>query len=80
MYKLALARSMVAFSEELREKDPDKYREYLTKVLSEIHQDPLRHRVDPNVKKNSRGIERGMDNVLKVAESIVKLSKDISNL
>lgn len=78
-YKLALARSMVAFSEELREKDPDKYREYLAKVLSEIHQDPLRYRVDPNVKKNSSGIEKGMDNVLKVVESIVKLSKDIPN-
>lgn len=78
-YKLALARSMVAFSEELREKDPEKYREYLAKVLSEIHQDPLRHRVDPNAKKNSSGIEKGMDNVLKAAESLVKLSKDISN-
>ena len=78
-YKLTLAKSMIAFSEELREKDPERYREYLSMVLSEIHQDPLRHRVDPNAKKNSSGIEKGMDSVLKVAESFAKLSKDISN-
>lgn len=78
-YKLALARSMVAFSEELREKDPEKYREYLAKVLSEIHQDPLRHRVDPNVVKNSNDIEKRLDSVLKAAESLVQLSKGISN-
>lgn len=43
-YKLTLAKSMVAFSEELRDKDPEKYKDYLTKVLEEIHQDPLRVR------------------------------------
>jgi len=43
-YKLTLAKSMVAFSEELRDKDPEKYKNYLTKVLEEIHQDPLRVR------------------------------------
>lgn len=36
-YKRTLAQSMVAFSEELREKDSERYREYLSMVLSEIH-------------------------------------------
>lgn len=36
-YKRTLAQSMVTFSEELREKDSERYREYLSMVLSEIH-------------------------------------------
>ena len=44
-YKSVLSKSMVAFSEELREKDPERYAEYLSTVLREIHQDPLRKRV-----------------------------------
>ena len=47
-YKLRLAQSMVAFSEELREKDSEKYKEYLSNVLKEILKDPLRIRIDPN--------------------------------
>lgn len=43
-YKSVLSKSMVAFSEELREKDSEKYAEYLSTVLREIHQDPLRKR------------------------------------
>lgn len=50
-YKLRLAQSMVDFSEELREKDSEKYKEYLSSVLKEILKDPLRIRIDPN--KNS---------------------------
>ena len=36
---------MVAFSEELRTKDAERYAEYISTVLREIHQDPLRKRV-----------------------------------
>jgi len=43
-YKSVLAKSMVAFSEELRVKDTTRYAEYLSTVLREIHQDPLRKR------------------------------------
>ncbi|MDR0810890.1 MAG: hypothetical protein LBN23_01235 [Paludibacter sp.] len=43
-YKTVLAKSLVAFSAELREKEPEKYAEYLSTVLKEIHQDPLRKR------------------------------------
>lgn len=78
-YKLTLAKSMVAFSEELREKDPERHREYLSMVLSEILQDPLRHRVDPNVKETSGGFEKKLDSVRKLLETLAKVSKDVSN-
>ena len=78
-YKLTLAKSMVAFSEELREKDPERHREYLSMVLSEILQDPLRHRVDPNMKETSGGFEKKLDSVRKLLESLAKVSKDVSN-
>lgn len=78
-YKLTLAKSMVAFSEELREKAPERHREYLSMVLSEILQDPLRHRVDPNVKETSGGFEKKLDSVRKLLESLAKVSKDVSN-
>lgn len=41
-YKTTIAKSMVAFSEELRNKDPERYAEYISTILKEIHQDPLR--------------------------------------
>lgn len=43
-YKAVLTKSIVAFSEELREKDEKGYSEYISTVLKEIHQDPLRKR------------------------------------
>lgn len=43
-YKTTIAKSMVAFSEELRGKDPERYAEYISTILKEIHQDPLRKR------------------------------------
>ena len=79
-YKLALSKSLVAFSEELRDKDQDKYKEYLSMVLREILQDPLRHRVDPNSAKNTNLGKASLDNVVKLAENVVKLSKDISQV
>ena len=44
-YKTVLAKSIIAFSEELRDKSPERYTEYLSAILKEIHQDPLRKRV-----------------------------------
>lgn len=79
-YKLALSKSLVAFSEELRDKDQDKYKEYLSMVLREILQDPLRHRVDPNAAKNTNLGKASLDNVVKLAENVVKLSKEISQV
>lgn len=43
-YKTVLSKSLIAFSEELRDKSPDKYSEYISVVLNEIHKDPLRKR------------------------------------
>lgn len=43
-YKAVLSKSIVAFSENLRVNDPEKYAEYISTVLKEIHQDPLRKR------------------------------------
>ena len=70
-YKLTLAKSMIAFSEELREKDPERYREYLSMVLSEIHQDPLRYRVNPNAKEESKSDVLVSEEALKFTERIL---------
>ena len=43
-YKAVLTKSIVAFSEELRVNDEKGYSEYISTVLKEIHQDPLRKR------------------------------------
>lgn len=37
-------KTTIAFSEELRSKDPERYAEYISTILREIHQDPLRKR------------------------------------
>jgi hypothetical protein len=71
-YKLALAKSMVAFSEELREKDSERYKEYLSTVLNEILKDPLRIRIDPNKNKTTKG------EVLLSNESFATFGKIIS--
>lgn len=58
-YKTVLAKSIIAFSEELRDKSPERYTEYLSTILKEIHQDPLRKRVqDKEVVslKDSKGL------------------------
>lgn len=43
-YKTTIAKSIIAFSEELRTKDSERYAEYISTILKEIHQDPLRKR------------------------------------
>ena len=43
-YKTTIAKSIIAFSEELRGKDTERYAEYISTILKEIHQDPLRKR------------------------------------
>ena len=61
-YKTVLAKSIIAFSEELRTNDnntSDYYKEYISTILKEIHQDPLRKRVqDKEVVslKDSKGL------------------------
>lgn len=43
-YKAVLSKSIIAFTEEIKKRDDSKVASYLEKVLSEIHQDPLRKR------------------------------------
>ena len=46
-YKLTLAKSIVAFTEEIKKRDDKQVPIYLSKVLDEIHKDPLRPRSKP---------------------------------
>lgn len=59
-YKTTIAKSIIAFSEELRDKDSEKYSEYISTILREIHQDPLRKRGkdkdDFTLSKDSTGL------------------------
>ena len=64
-----LAKSMVAFSEELRDKDPEKYKDYLTKVLEEILQDPLR--VRPKEVEDLEAIDTSVLNRINELASII---------
>lgn len=41
-YKAVLSKSIIAFTEEIKKRDDAKVAEYLTKVLDEIHKDPMR--------------------------------------
>lgn len=46
-YKAVLAKSIVAFTKEIKKRDESKVAEYLTTVLNEIHKDPLRRNEKP---------------------------------
>lgn len=50
-YKSVLAKSIIAFTEEIKKRDDKKVADYLSKVLDEIHKDPLRTR-DNKEEKN----------------------------
>ncbi len=43
-YKVVLSKSILAFANKIKDIDKDKVAEYLTKVLSDLHQDPQRDR------------------------------------
>ena len=79
-YKLALAKSMVAFSEELREKDSERYKEYLSTVLNEILKDPLRTRIDPNKNKTTKGDTALSNESLAGIEKIISLIQQVSHI
>ena len=78
-YKLALAKSMVAFSEELREKDSERYKEYLSTVLNEILKDPLRTRIDPNKNMTTKGDTVLSKELLAGVEKIISLIQQASH-
>lgn len=58
-YKAVLSKSIVAFTDEIKKRDEQKVAQYLTKVLDEIHKDPLRGREnadDKNIGLNATEI------------------------
>ena len=73
-YKTTIAKSIIAFSEELRDKNPERYAEYLSTILKEIHQDPLRKRgkdKETITFKDSRGI---IEKVIELLQSAINKS------
>lgn len=65
-YKVVLSKSILAFSNKIKELDKDKVAEYLTKVLSELHQDPLRDR------KSSKKKEIDLNSINQFSEILSK--------
>ena len=72
-YKTVLAKSIVAFSEELRQGDDKNYSEYISVMLKEIHQDPLRSR---GKDKDSEVEIKGTFGLL---ERLVEMAKGLKN-
>lgn len=64
---------MVAFSEQLKD-DPEKYKEYLTTVLRETHQDPLRKRNKPDEDKEPSEL------MIKTVDMVNTLLKKVPNI
>lgn len=79
-YKLRLAQSMVAFSEELREKDSEKYKEYLSSVLKEILKDPLRIRIDPNKSSTTKSDVLISKDTLPLLEKLISLAQKATHI
>jgi len=71
-YKTILSRSIVAFSNKIKEVDEDKVAEYLNMVLSELHQDPLRSRRNS---KNDKGFN--LDEANKYVEFAERVKKNL---
>jgi hypothetical protein len=71
-YKVVLTKSILAFSNKIKEIDDTKVAEYLTQVLNELHQDPLRSRKS---EKNSKS-EMDLDKIDKFLEIIKKVKPE----
>jgi len=66
-YKLVLAKSIVAFAQEIKKHDPKKAAEYMNDVLSEINKSPI-----PNSKEKSEGITSSNIGLIEKIIDIVK--------
>lgn len=65
-YKLVLAKSIVAFAQEIKKHDPQKAAEYLNNVLEEINKSPI-----PNGKEESEGItSKNVGLIEKIIEAV----------
>lgn len=71
-YKTTIAKSIIAFSEELRDKSPERYTEYLSTILKEIHQDPLRKRSDDKKSISLKDSQEIIEKIIELLQSVVK--------
>lgn len=71
-YKTTIAKSIIAFSEELREKSPERYTEYLSTILKEIHQDPLRKRGKDKETIPLKESKIAIEKVIELLQSTIK--------
>ena len=66
--------SIVAFSEELRHGESNNYSEYISVMLKEIHQDPLRSR------GKDKDSEVEIKGTLGILDRIITMAKDLKQL
>lgn len=71
-YKVVLTKSILAFANKIKDIDDTKVAEYLTQVLNELHQDPLRPRKEKGDEKTLISIE----NMDKLAEIFQKFKPE----
>ena len=71
-YKVVLTKSILAFANKIKDIDDTKVAEYLTQVLNELHQDPLRNRKEKEDEKTLISIE----NMDKLAEIFQKFKPE----
>lgn len=71
-YKVVLTKSILAFSNKIKEIDKDKVADYITQVLNELHQDPLRNRKPEKSSKN----DMDLDKINKFLEIINKVKPE----
>lgn len=75
-YKSVLSKSIVAFSEELRKNDSEKYTEYLSTVLRKIHQDPLRKRGKEKEEESCKDTTGLLGKIIDLAQTAIKQSNE----
>ena len=76
-YKTVLAKSIIAFSEELRTDDNNKsdyYKEYISTILKEIHQDPLRKRGKEKESITFKDSQGTIEKVIELLQSAINKS------
>lgn len=68
-YKVVLTKSILAFSNKIKEIDDTKVADYLTQVLNELHQDPLRNRKPDKSSKNDMDLDK-IDKFLEIIKKV----------
>jgi len=68
-YKVVLTKSILAFSNKIKEIDNTKVAEYLTQVLNELHQDPLRSRKSEKSTKSDMDLDK-IDKFLEIIKKV----------